>query len=107
MITLLYTTLPSRDEALSIAHILLEEKLVACANLSAPHTALYYWNGALQQQQETALLCKTSEARLPQALARLNALHPYDCPAILSWSAASNHAAYTDWVFQETDRITD
>ena len=35
---LIYITAPNRDEALSLARVLVEERLVACANVLGPIT---------------------------------------------------------------------
>ncbi|NBO19039.1 MAG: divalent-cation tolerance protein CutA, partial [Proteobacteria bacterium] len=40
-----YSTFPNKEEALSVCGKLLEERLIACANLLPEMTAVYRWQG--------------------------------------------------------------
>ena len=95
-LTLLYSTFPSQQSAEAAARHLLEEKLVACTVLLPAATSLYWWEGAIETAQEVILLCKTPAPLADSAATRLEALHPYDCPAILRLPAEAN-AAYLSW----------
>jgi periplasmic divalent cation tolerance protein len=57
----------------------------------------YWWNGVLTQADECILIAKTTANLLEAATQQLTALHPYECPAILSFSAAAN-PAFAAWV---------
>ena len=84
---LAYTTISSRDEAATLAKLLLTEKIIACANIMADHQALYRDNGAIKESTEVGMLFKLlpeQEDRLRDALAKH---HPYDVPALLLWDA--------------------
>ena len=52
-------------EADKIATRLVEEKLVACANILGASTAIYYWEGKLTKEKEVILILKTT-AKLVQ-----------------------------------------
>lgn len=41
--SLIYVTCEGQTEAERIAGALLEKQLIACANIMAPHTAVYMW----------------------------------------------------------------
>lgn len=98
-IALIYTTFPDAAAARGAARALLDEGLIACANVFAPHAALYRWEGAVRQEAEVAALLKTTPERAEQAAQRLAALHPYDTPAILRLPAGAD-PAFAAWVAQ-------
>ena len=49
------------DKAEELARKLIEERLVACANISAPVTSLYWWEGEIQRDQEAVVIMKTRD----------------------------------------------
>ena len=98
---LLYVTLKNKQEALVMAERLIAEKLAACANILPTHTAVYKWNGTPQQEEEVILLAKTTPARREQAIARIAALHNYDCPCILALPVEAAYTPFGEWVFSQ------
>lgn len=102
-ISLIYSPFPTTEAARTAATVLLEEKLVACCNLSAQGESLYRWEGELVREHECYLIAKTSPALAEAATARISAIHPYECPAILTFEATSN-AAFTAWVMAATQK---
>ena len=87
MLSLLYTTVSSSEEAQTLARGILEGKLAACVNISSPLSSLYVWEGKVEEATEYSLLIKTSSAKGLALKEWLLANHPYDIPAILMWSA--------------------
>ncbi len=102
-IILIYSPFPTTDTARTAGTLLLEEKLVACCNLSAEGESLYRWEGKLTTEQECYLLAKTTSALAPAAASRMAAIHPYECPAILTFEASAN-APFAAWVKAETQK---
>lgn len=101
-LSLVYSTLSSRDEALSVGRALVAEKLAACANVLDGMTSIYHWQGAIQQDAEAVLLAKTRTELVPAVMERIRQLHRYDCPAILSWELQAVSADYTQWLLANT-----
>ncbi|SMQ93833.1 Divalent-cation tolerance protein CutA [Xanthomonas fragariae] len=99
---LLFSTCPDADSADHIAHALLDERLAACVTQLPGAQSLYRWNGAIERSQEVQLLIKTCEDRLHDAIARLQALHPYELPEAVAVQASAGLSAYLDWVRAET-----
>jgi periplasmic divalent cation tolerance protein len=79
----------SADEAKQLAYTLVEEKLVACANILSPHTAVYQWQGKVEENTEVGMLFKTTDDQLELAVARLRELHPYETPVITWWQVGA------------------
>ncbi|MDY6771531.1 MAG: divalent-cation tolerance protein CutA [Candidatus Nanohaloarchaea archaeon] len=97
MILLLYTTFGSEDAAREVTHQLIEERLIACANL-IESTSLYRWEGELQEEDEVVALCKTTAEKRDAVRERLAELHPYEVPCIVFYEAEGAAAPYADWI---------
>ena len=93
---------PDQGTAEAIASRLVEERLAACVQILPPMRSVYRWEGRIEQGTEVLLLAKTSAAAWPALCARIEALHPYDTPEILTLEAASGSTGYLDWIHAET-----
>lgn len=95
---LIYAPFPDRDTARAIASKLLDERLIACANILGAVESLFEWEGQRGSADEIGVLFKTDEKLLDQAVERLGALHPYDTPAILGWRCDAAPRATREWL---------
>lgn len=86
------------ESAEAAAGQLLEERLIACANILPVVRSLYRWNGERGEGSEVAVLFKTRADLVNAAVARLEALHPYDAPAISGWRCDAAGAATLSWL---------
>jgi periplasmic divalent cation tolerance protein len=93
-----YITASSVEEARRIGGALVEERLAACVNIVSGMESLYWWEGAMQQSQETILLAKTNETRLAALIDRASELHSYDCPCILAFPLEKGYEPYLVWL---------
>jgi periplasmic divalent cation tolerance protein len=99
---IIYMTAPTAEEAEKIAGALLAEKLIACANIMAPHTALYRWEGRAERTQEFAVIMKTRADLFEIVKKEIITLHSYECPCIVSWPIEKGHEDFLHWVAAET-----
>lgn len=97
-----YMTAGSVDEARTVGRALVEERLAACINILEGMRSLYWWDGAVQEDAETVLIAKTTEARLDALIERVKALHSYDCPCVVALPMAGGHQDFLDWIAVET-----
>jgi periplasmic divalent cation tolerance protein len=104
MIGVVYTTFPSPEKASEICGVLLDERLIACANIGGPMTALYRWEGKVCREQEIPALLKTSSNCVGRLTERLLALHPADVPCVLSFSPDFVEKNFAQWILQEVVR---
>ncbi|GIX08229.1 MAG: divalent cation tolerance protein [Candidatus Poribacteria bacterium] len=95
-------TAPDAETADRIAQVLLEERLIACANRIVGVRSQYWWEDALEEATEALLLLKTTRDRWERLLVRIGELHPYEVPEVLALPVAFGSAAYLDWVRSET-----
>lgn len=95
---LVLITAPSERVAAEIGRALVEERLLACANLIPGLRSIYRWEGQICDEAEVLLLGKTTAEKLPALTARLPALHPYQTPELLAVSVESGLEPYLQWV---------
>lgn len=92
-----YTAVDSLDPARTMACALVEQQLVACAQISSIES-IYRWDGRLQHEPEFRIMFKTARCRYAEVEAAIKALHPYELPAIFAIPVAAAAADYRDWV---------
>jgi len=102
---IIYTTCPNKEEAQKISKALVEERLVACANIMAPHEAVYRWEDKIEEAEEVAVIFKTRAELFEAAKDKIVELHSYDCPCVVSWPITKGHTPYLAWVAEETKLI--
>ena len=103
-VALLYVPCGSEEEARNIASTLVQEGVIACGNIVVSRS-LYTWQDRLVDETEHILLCKTTRAAVVSARRRIEQLHSYDIPCIISVEPASVNAAYARWVSEQVTVI--
>jgi len=100
-VNLVYITTGSQAEARAIGRALIEDRLAACVNLIGGMRSLYRWEGRIQEDPEIVLIAKTTESRVAALIAKVEALHSYDCPCIVCLPVVGGSADFLDWVVDE------
>ena len=95
---LLYITCANKDEAKSIARVLVEERLIACANILGKMTSIYRWEGAVAEDDEVAVLLKTSGNLEVRVTERVKELHSYDVPCVISLPITGGNPDFINWL---------
>ena len=90
-------TCPPND-ASRIAKTLLEEKMVACVNVVAGVRSMYRWKNKVTEDAESLLVIKTPERCYDTMAARLQQIHPYEVPEVLSLDVNNGSDTYISWV---------
>ncbi len=91
-------TAPDEESAARIARALVEERLIACANLIPRIRSIYRWEGQVADEAEVLLVLKTRASRCAAVAARVKALHPYALPEVVALPVVDGSEAYLDWV---------
>lgn len=100
--SLIYITASDRDAALRIARILVESRLVACANILGGATSVYWWEGRVQEGAEAVLIAKAPSDKISAVIAKVQEIHDYSCPCVVSLAIAEGNPAFLDWITAET-----
>ena len=99
---LVLSTIGDRGAAERLGRSLVQERLIACANLVPGLHSIYRWEGAIQSEDEVLLVMKTERAALERLVTRIEELHPYELPEVVCLPAARVSDAYRQWVLSET-----
>ena len=98
----IYVTAKDKDEAKIIARTMVEERLAACANLLGSIQSVYWWDGKLCEDEEVALVLKTSNDRKNELIARVCDLHSYETPCVVCLPIADGNPDFLNWIAAET-----
>ena len=98
MSALIWCPFADEESAAAAARQMLDEGLVACANILPPMRSLYVWQGERGEASEVGVLFKTDASLLDRATARLAEIHPSEAPAVLGWRADTAAHATRDWL---------
>ncbi|MBC7131111.1 divalent-cation tolerance protein CutA [Candidatus Bathyarchaeota archaeon] len=93
-----FVTTSSREEAEKIAEKLLEEKLIACANIIGPVHSLFWWQSKIDQAQEHLIIMKTIKNLFNKLSERVKALHSYEVPEIIAMPIVEGFKPYMEWL---------
>ncbi len=96
-----YGTFPDQETAGRLARTLVEEELIACANLF-PIASVYRWKGAIEEADEWGAWLKTRRELFPALQERVRELHPYEVPALVAYEIAGGIPAYLAWIEEST-----
>jgi len=91
-------TAPNKHEAANIVRTLLEEKLIACANILDKVHSLFWWREKVEDEEESLVLMKSKQTLFKKLSDRITELHSYDVPEILALPIVKGSQAYLDWI---------
>ena len=100
---MLYVTAGSHDEAVAVGRAVVEARLAACANIGQAITSLFWWEGAVQEEAEFALILKTREDLVDAVVAKVKEVHSYDCPCVVALPMAGGNPEFLDWIDSQTN----
>lgn len=95
------TTTTTRDEAQQIARMLIETRLVACAQVTGPVTSVYHWQGGIENGEEWLCTLKTRETLFEKVAMAIREVHSYQCPEIVATPIVAATADYLAWLERE------
>lgn len=100
---LVYVTCADAGEAERIACAAVDGRLVACANIMAPHRSVYRWRGKVETALETVVIFKTGAHMFEKLEALIRTLHSYECPCIVALPIVRGHAPFLKWIETEIE----
>ena len=100
-INFIYMTVGSKEEARKIGKALVTAGLAACVNILDNMNSFYVWQGELQDDTEVVMIAKTTENRIPDLIKKVESMHSYDCPCIVSFPITDGHRPFLEWIAEE------
>ncbi|MDH7477826.1 MAG: divalent-cation tolerance protein CutA [Candidatus Bathyarchaeota archaeon] len=91
-------TAANREEAEKISKALLNERLIACANIIGPSHSLFWWNEKIESAEEYVLLMKTRIDMFERLVEKVKVLHSYEVPEIIVTPILKGFKPYLEWL---------
>jgi periplasmic divalent cation tolerance protein len=97
-ILMVWSTFPDEETAAKIVRILVDERLIACAQLTPNVRSIYRWKDAIEDQREVVGVMKTRKQDWAALLSRIHELHPYEVPEVVCVRMAAGAPKYLEWL---------
>ena len=94
----IYMICANNDEASIIVDALIEKRLIACANIMAPHESVYHWQGSIEKASEVAVFMKSRAELFKDVQELVCSLHSYDTPCLVAWDIKDGYMPYLNWL---------
>lgn len=91
-------TAPTKTEAKDIVLALLEEGLIACANIIPGVESYFSWEDGINKANETVVIFKTRVKNEDKIIRLVRSIHSYDCPCIVFTSLQHGNRDFMKWV---------
>ncbi len=101
---LLYITCKNKEEALKLGKSLVQEKLVACANIIDSMHSIYSWNNEIVEDSESILILKSISSKFKSIELRIKEIHSYTNPCIVCFQMEEGSREYLEWIFQSVEQ---
>ncbi len=104
---LVVMTTSSKEEAVKIVHSLLNEKLIACANIVGPIASLFWWQGKIDEENEFLVFMKSRKNLFKRLSEKVTEIHSYDLPEIIALPIIEGSPLYLDWLRTYLQPVSD
>ncbi len=101
---IVFITTKSKQEAETIAHSLLEKKLIACANIVEHIDSFFWWQKKIDSSREALLIAKSRKELFEQILAAVKEKHSYELPEIIAIPLINADEDYLKWIDESIRR---
>jgi len=91
-------TVANREEAEKIVRSLLEERLIACANIVGPISSIFWWEGKIDEAREFLVFMKSHENHFERLSEKVAEIHSYEVPEIIALPIIKGSPPYLKWL---------
>lgn len=91
-------TTATKKEAEKIARNLLNQRLIACANIVGPASSLFWWKEKISRENEFLVLMKTSTDLFEKLATTIKQMHSYEVPEIVAVPITKGEQSYLEWL---------
>jgi len=102
---IVFMTASSKEEAVKIVRTLLEEHLIACANIIDSVLSFFWWQGKIEEEKEVLIIMKSHQKWFKMLSKRVTQLHSYDVPEILALPVVEGLQSYMNWMKACLDQV--
>lgn len=98
-----FTTLERKEDAKKITRHLVEKRLAACAQVLGPISSTYWWEDAIQDEEEWLCVMKSTRDLYGRIEEEIKGIHPYEEPEILAVSIVEGSKGYLKWLCDQVE----
>ncbi|MHA2250728.1 MAG: divalent-cation tolerance protein CutA [Candidatus Kariarchaeaceae archaeon] len=95
------TTVGKIEDAKKISRDLIEQKLIACGQISVIES-IYLWEAKIHEEQEYQITMKHPSGTIELLQETIKGIHPYDTPEIISYKVTTSQE-YGEWCIQSCE----
>ena len=95
-----YITASDKREAEKIAKKLLNNKLIACANIISNVNSYFVWKNKVQNSKEIIICGKTISKNQKKIIKEVKKLHSYSVPCIIFFDIKNGNNDFLKWIKQ-------
>jgi len=99
-------TAQNNKDLQKISDILLENRLVVCAQIYGPIESKYVWKQNVEKASEWLCIFKTHSNLFDEIVEIIEENHPYEIPEILGIPVAAVSIKYEQWMIKELKDFT-
>jgi len=98
---MIISTYPNKISITKIANQLIENKIIACVNITKI-SSIYSWNDKIENTTEYLAIFKTTQKNKKTLKEKIRETHPYQVPEIAEIAIASTNQSYLKWLVEST-----
>ncbi len=95
---IVFITTKDLSEAERLSQKLLEEKLIACANILEGVKSFFWWEGKIDSSGEVLLILKSKENLFKKILKTVVSSHSYEVPEVIALPIIEGNPDYLKWI---------
>ena len=98
MYIVIFITAKDKLEAKAISDRLLQDKLIACANIIDGVQSVFWWQQKIDEAQEVLLVLKSRRDFFEKIVRTVKSLHSYEVPEIIALPIVDGNPDYLRWI---------
>jgi len=96
-------TVDSEEQAKRICDVLLQRKLIACANIVKDVQSFFWWKGKVDQSSELMVIMKSRSELLEEIIRLVKEKHSYEVPEVVALPIAGGNPDYLRWIDESVE----
>ena len=98
---MIISTYPNKISIKKITNELIENKIIACVNITKI-SSVYSWNNKIENTTEYLAIFKTTQKNKKILKEKIKETHPYQVPEIAEIAISSINLSYLKWLAEST-----